>query len=701
MANESMSGSALITPMAGGGSDGGTTAIAFNRGSIKYDSPFLDMTSTFLPKTIKSILKFVSQHIMSDGFVAQCITKMSEYPITDLIYSDIDNKLIIKDDRTVDKWKEILEKGMKLIRCLKQAGMDYYGYGNSVSSINYPFKRILICPRCGTKHTADGLSYKFKNFQFEADCASKDCKFSGVMEAKDIATKEVKKFSIVFWGLNELDIKYNPITGDHFYYVSIPTDMANAVRRGDKDIINSTRLEVIHAISKKKQLKLMPDNVFHLKRAAPQYLISSERGWGIPAVMPVMKEVFHCKILKKGNEMIAFDHIVPFRVLYPNAVGDVSPHATINLSKWKTKIEEEIRKWRADPNYISIMPIPLGVENLSGDAKMLNVTPELRAVQDEVITGMGIIPEIIRGGASWSGSNVSLRVVENTFLNHRADMQEFIEFIIDNVSRYMDIPKISVKMSDFKMADDLAKKQLMVQAGSGPAESKFISRDTVTKELGFDPVKEYDTIKKELDKTIELRIREAEGNAEAQGSSGIINALYSADAQIENQTRMETNQREGQQKRDGFIAQQKDSNSAAVMEEATNLAQSKGVDPNVISIPNLILTLTNRFARLARVDVDEFKFRMLVMKNSTPMLYGEIYNNLKEMNLIEADTMPNLALAQKYTPGEMPTYTQGDTTAEETPTPIEQGAAATPNLEIGTGGTLPEVAPPRGGTTSI
>ena len=56
-------------------------------------------------------------------------------------------------------------------------------------------------------------------------------------------------------------------------------------------------------------------------------------------VMPIMKDIFHNKILKKGNEMIAFDHIVPLRIMFPTGTGDVSPHLTTNLSNWKNKID--------------------------------------------------------------------------------------------------------------------------------------------------------------------------------------------------------------------------------------------------------------------------------------------------------------------------------------------------------------------------
>lgn len=687
MANEALTGPAIT---AGGNNSGSDLKIAFTRGSLKYDSPFMDMTSTFIPKSIKGLIRYIAGCILSDGLISQCITKLAEYPITDLIYKE-EEESEIKDDKTINKWKNILEKKLKIIRSMKQGGMDLYAYGNSVISINYPFKRFFTCKNCNHSFASDSVKYKFKDYKFYGKCPN--CKSTDQLKAKDKNTKELDKFNLIHWDLMYIEIKYNTISGDHFYFYQIPPQIEVAIKRGDIDIINTTRLEVIEAVKKKKPLKLMADNVFHLKRAAPQYVISSERGWGIPVIMPVMKDIFHTKILKKGNEMIAFDHIVPLRMLFPQGTGDVSPHAAVNLSGWRTKIEDEVGKWKIDPNYISIVPLPVGQINFSGDAKVLSITPELKATEDTIITGIGIIPEIIRGGASWSGSNVSLRVVENSFLNHRNDMHDYLEFVIENISRYLDIPKIDVRMSDFKMADDLQKKKMIVEAALGPTSKTLISKTTVTKELGFDPEQEYKLKLKELKKNIELEIEEMEGAATAQGSAAVVNAMYQADAQAANTDRLEVHDRESQGKREEMDLQLHEEGANEIANEVAVAAGKRGLDPLSIPTPNLILMLTQRFAIAAKANPEEFKMRMLIMKNTMPTLYGEVYNNLKELNLISADLQPDMEIAQKTTPGELPTYNQGGVSAEAPPSIAEVGA----NLNLTSTSydkALPEARPP-------
>ena len=670
------------------GGDSTTLKLTFNRGSIKYDNPFLDITSMYMPVSIKGILRFVSVFAMGDSLVAQCISKLSEYPITKLIYNE-NEKTKIKDDKTVDFWKNLLEKKIDIVRVDKEAGMDYHAYGNSIVSISLPFKRMLKCSRCREEFAIESVTkVVFQNYKYRGKCPK--CGAEQEMEARDMPTKEVDRVRVIRWDLQLIDIKYNNISGDHFYYYTVPPNIRDAIRRGDLDIVNTTRLEIIKAIKKNKQIKLMADNLYHMKRPGPQYMMPSERGWGISSVLAVMKDIFHTKILKKGNEMISFDHIVPFRTIFPAGTGDVSPHAQTNLGAWRSRLEEEIVKWRQDPNYISIMPFPMGVGTFGGDAKLLMVGPEIRQAEDDIVIGMGVIPEIIRGGASWSGSNVSLRVVENTFLNHRQQIDGLHEFIIKRLAAYFEKPEIDLRMADFKMADDLEKKKILVNGASGPASGRLFSKTTALKEMDFDPEKEMENIENELKDTLEIQIREAEGNAEAQGAGQIVAALFNVDANYEAQKRDQSKQGEARKEQDKATEVQRNQTVPGMQQEVAQL------NPQ-ISLPEFIYGLTRNLARLAQIDPNEFKIRMVGLKQSMPNLFTELYRNLQEMKVIEADLLAEIPTPsdRAVQPGLIPTYTQNDVTAQEQPGPAERGMDPK-QLEVGRAGPLPEQKPPRG-----
>jgi hypothetical protein len=271
-------------------------------------------------------------------------------------------------------------------------------------------------------------------------------------------------------------------------------------------------------------------------------------------------------------------------------------------------------------------------------------------------------------------------------------MHSLLRFIVKNVSKYMDIPELNVKMSDFKMADDLEKKKLLINSAMGASSDSLVSKTTVQKELDLDPEQEYKNINEDLRRRIELKIEEAEGTAEAQGAATIVQALYGADAQIEQQRRLETAQEETQAKHDQQKNDASNQNAPGIQQEIAGMAQQKGHDPNTISIPNLILLITQRFSRLARIDPQEFGVRMLAMKSATPSLYTEVYTNLKEMNLIAADTMPAPVTKDLLNQGQVPQFAQGGTTALEPASPVEAGA--NPGV-LAQDSRLPEQRPPR------
>lgn len=665
MAGEAFAGPGLSGTNAGG--DPNLVKMTFNRGSVKYDNPFLDITSTYIPITIKGMLRFVAAFALGDGLITQCITKMAEYPITKLIYND-EEEGKLKNDKTTEWWKTLLEKQINIMRLIREMGMNYYAYGNSIISIQYPFRRQLKCRACGKWHDVNDLKdVMFRNYKFIGTCV---CGHKSEMEAKDIATKEVSGLKIVQWDLMYIDIKFNNISGDHFYYYTVPANIKTAVMRGDLEIVNTTRLEVLEAVQRNKQVRLHNNNVFHMKRSAPQYILPNERGWGVPIVMPVMKDIFHIRILKKGNEMIAFDHIVPLRMIFPTSQGDVSPHMTQNLGSWRSKIEDELLQWRKDPNRISIVPMPVGQTTFGGDGKILMVTPEIKAVEDDIIIGMGVIPEIVRGGASWSGSNVSLRIIENSFINHRGDAHGAIDFIIDKCSTYFEKTKIPVRMSDFKMADDLSKKQLMMNFATGGVTSLF-SESTAIKEFGLDPLVEYENKEAELKRRIELKTKEAEGMAEANGAGAIINALFQADAQAEMQKRTTMHQQNEQVELQ--LQNEKDQKQSAqgVAEDVANTGFIN------VQLPQLIFILTQRFARLSQSDPTEFKIRLLGLKQAMPRLFDEVYRNLKEFKLIGADIIDEYDPKGQTNPNA--SATMDDVNAQEQPTAAE---AALPTAAI-------------------
>lgn len=429
------------------------------------------------------------------------------------------------DDDLVYKWRHILDDSLNVKSFFISTGLDLNALGNSVVSIFFPFQRWLTCMHCKKQNIVENVKdWTFKDLKWKGICP--ECDTGTEFEAEDKYVRDISGLNLIRWSIENIDIKYNEITGKSRYYYSIPQRIKKSILSNDKHTIAETPLRFIQAIKEDKSIELDKDNVFHMKQAT---LAEEDQGYGKPIIMAAMKDAFYLEILRKANEAIAFQYIVPLTVLFPEGNGNANPYQHLNLAEWRTRIEEEILKWKDDANYIPLMPVPLGSKQIFGDAKALMITPEIRAVTEQIITGMGVPPEFVFGGMQWSGSHVSLRMIENQLLRHREQMSRMLDFIIDRISRFFRLKKINVKFADFKMADDIQLKQILGNLVSG----QKVSLQSYIQDFNLDRSTEQKELLNEAEFTNKLQRVQLIAQAEAQAEAMLITARAQTKAQLE------------------------------------------------------------------------------------------------------------------------------------------------------------------------
>jgi len=191
-------------------------------------------------------------------------------------------------------------------------------------------------------------------------------------------------------------------------------------------------------------------------------------------------------------------------------------------------MEQQIKKWRQDPNHIGVFPIPIGYQELGGNGRALLLTPEMKFIEESIINSMGVPLEFIKGGASWTGSSISLRIVENHFLTYREFLTEFLNhFVVHKLVHLLNYPKVDVRFSKFKMSDDAQAKQLAINLNA----SGKISDSKLLDEFGYNYEEEATAIKRTRLDMMNDAILQSEKDAEAQGKSQIILSKYQTRAQ--------------------------------------------------------------------------------------------------------------------------------------------------------------------------
>jgi hypothetical protein len=462
-------------------------------GGLGHTNPYYTYSQIFSPKRLKELFKMCEFLFYNSPHIFATLRKFGEYPITELTY-DTDNKGL------KEKHKNLLEKIVRAKEFLLKATLDKYIYGNSFTSMYQPFVRNLICPRCHKPSNIKHVDYSFnvQTFTFSYKCLS--CDQSVVAGEKNVEDRKlmlVKDINFIRWDPKCMDIEHNLFTGESVYYYTIPADTAAQVRRGDKHIINSTPLGFLKAVKEHRPFKFAPEAIFHMKFSAPAGVNPQ---WGLPPLLPALDRFFYTQVLRKANEAIALEHLVPFRIVSPAAgSGNGDPIQSINLSRWVEKMRENVQAWRKDPLHIMYAPIPIQVSQLNGQGRALLTLGEVQEAEKSLVAALGIPLEFLYGGLTGQGMEATLRMIDNQLAVHTSDLTDLLQWVDDSCSKFLGWDSIPMGLIPSRMVDDSERRNAVMQLWQVGVQtgSPTVSTTTIAELNDIDLDKESGRIKEE------------------------------------------------------------------------------------------------------------------------------------------------------------------------------------------------------------
>ena len=477
-----------------------------------YEDPFLDMASTRLPKSMRKLQELCQIFATTHPQISPIVWRLSEYPVTSFVYDG--------SDEVQRQNREMMEDELEMIdRCI-EFGLDYNAFGSCFVTVGFPFLRFYQCLGCKEQISAKDLKYRYDGREFSGTCMH--CKGQSKFEPMDQYLRGTKRGVRVFRLEPQLVTpKYNRVTGKTRYFYSVPNDIKMAVRAGDRDIIDETPVEYLKAVRFNRMMKL--SRVFQFKRPT---VSGRDMQWGLPVVLPALKDAYLNQIYKKADEQVALEHSVPLRILYPEP-GSQDPLHKLLLGSFRNFMERNVRYWRRDKNAILTSPVPVGVRVIGGDGANYSTIAARTKVIDEIMMAMGVTPGFVRGGENWSSMSISQRVMENSFSNYLRRLDKCIQWVRDEVSTFVDLPACTVTMKPFKKIDDVQTLQLLVSL----AQMDKVSWHEVLSRLDLDEGKELKQINETLHKHVKIMVEKLIGQAEATGKQALIDATNQIEAQ--------------------------------------------------------------------------------------------------------------------------------------------------------------------------
>jgi len=476
---------------------------------MTYPHPSFDLSSAFIPPSMKELYRWCLYLYMTHSEIKPILKKKVAYVQTPLIYEGNSNSKEI--------WKKLLEDNINIKRVSIEALLDMSVYGVAYLSIAYPFERFLICPACNEKYPLKNLKWTYEGHRWMSQCTK--CHHKGEFKSECVTVRNRSRIKIIRWRPMDMEVQSNPWTGYKRYIYRVPRYLTKKIEdpKRNRVLVETTPDEILEAIKKNQNFGLDEDQVYVFEELGPS---SEDENFPIPPLLHVFKDSWLYQTLRRAQEAISVEHILPLTVLIPSAApAGASPHLNYNLQTWASNMQDMVRTWRRDPNAIFTAPFPATVENIRGDAKALNVFNDMEQVRQQIAGGLDVPVEFVIGNLQWSGASVSLRVLENLFLNMIEDLERFEQtFLIPRLQRFLRLPKISIRHQDFKMADDAQQKQIALSL----RQTNTISDRTTVEQLDFDYDKEKDYKRAEREQRLRDMYEEGVEQAKLQAEQTLI-----------------------------------------------------------------------------------------------------------------------------------------------------------------------------------
>jgi hypothetical protein len=465
------------------------------RGSENFPSPFLDMASLAMPDNNADTLDWCKHIFMSNETLRMALERVIAYFLTDIEIGAArpERKTLGEDEK--NKWHSFLYENLHILLQVQAMDRDLLCYGNAFAAVVVPFRRMLMCKKCKSlsytlKEVYENpvFRFRFSDCEFHANCPK--CSYNGPWFVKDEPDNTPSRISIKRIPPQEMKILHSPVNDDRVYYWVIPNEYRQELlngRGGNPPLfhLERTDLEMLKAIKNNVPYKFNPDNIYHMYEQTLSGL--NNRGWGISRLITAFRQVWYVQVLRRYNEAIALDYVIPFRLITPaEKGGQTAGSRDLLLSgdagDFMSATRNMIRKRRKDPAAWFTLPFPVDYKILGGDAAQLAPRDLLDQGLETLLNGVGTPVELYKGSLQLQTAPVSMRLFEATWYHLVYNNNDFLRWLVNRIAKILKWETVEARHRRVQHADDMQRHMALLQLMMGGT----ISQTTGLRALGLE-----------------------------------------------------------------------------------------------------------------------------------------------------------------------------------------------------------------------
>lgn len=493
----------------------GASSPIFNRGAgianseSTFADPFNDYATTQMPTTMRSALWWSEYIWQVQGTYRMAMERIVSYFLTDI---ELGGEA---GDDEKKKYKEFLNNQLYVMNFMGQVLRDRLCYGNAFASVIVPFRRYLQCPKTGDLYPLKVVYHNFDfvfndKFEFVATCPKTG--WRGAWQVIDKPREESDHLILKRWSPHEIELLHDPYTDEVAYLWRIPEYYKRMIKDGNLFHLERASKQVLKAIKDNQLFRFNNDAIFHMKESTLAGI--RNMGWGLPRSLVNYRQIWYVQVLRRQNEAVALDYIIPFRLITPGnssgtGAGGIATHDPMSIyaaGDFRSQIRGMLSRRRRDPAGWQMLPFPVNYQMLGADAQQLAPTEMIKYGYETLLNETGAPVEFYNGSLSLQAAPVALRLFESTHRQIVTDANAFLQWMVNAISRIMSWELVDCSLTRVTIADDLQKQMSALQLMMG----QQLSGTSGLAAIGYDWETEQKRIADEARKQQELQARQQE-----------------------------------------------------------------------------------------------------------------------------------------------------------------------------------------------
>lgn len=431
------------------------------------------------------------------------------------------------DSKTQDEFSDLLDDTYDLIEICQQFGEELAGMGNVFVSVDRIFSRELLCPTegCGwqmhLKGLRKGVEYDWDGAHFTGVCPR--CGQKVQWKIKDVKADDPDgtKLRFVFRSAEDMRVQYNRLTNTYKYLYKVPSDVMDAIKRGDSVYLEDSPQVFLDAAATNEPFVEFPEeNFFAMRTHTLSALDKYYKGWGAPLFLVAFDNIVRLQHLNKFNEVVLFNYIIPTQIISPrpeNLQAGLTDPNRMPLSgfAFRSFMSQAFRHVKTNPSQTIISPVSVEYTRVGGDKDCIPADL-MEYEMTQFLADTGIPQEFKSTTFQAVAPSMGLRMFEKEWIRFAKSMNKFVKWASMHIARAHNYENMVASLDTTSFVEDDMNKQIQLTLMQG----QLIAKTPVLKRYGvdFDEDLKQRMQEQQAEQDAGINLQQTQENAEMVGS---------------------------------------------------------------------------------------------------------------------------------------------------------------------------------------